>query len=56
MPCVTDLTALYDKMTRFVDEGGAADVTYLGSNNAFSGVSHKFLCPSWDITVWWLDS
>lgn len=42
-PCLTDLTAFCDKMTRFVDKGRAVDVTYLDFNNALSSVSHNIL-------------
>lgn len=42
-PCLTDLTAFCDKMSRFVNEGRAVDVAYLDFNNAFSSISPNIL-------------
>ncbi|GAB0188623.1 mitochondrial enolase superfamily member 1 [Grus japonensis] len=41
--CFTNLISLYDKVTRLVDEGKAADVVYLDFSKMFVIVSHSIL-------------
>lgn len=48
--CLTNLIALYDKTTVFVDNGRALDVIYL--SKSFNSLSQYSCYPSYDITVW----
>ncbi|GAB0201268.1 mitochondrial enolase superfamily member 1 [Grus japonensis] len=41
--CLTNLSSLYDPVTRLVDEGKAVDVVYLDFSKAFDMVSHNIL-------------
>ncbi|PKU49532.1 rna-directed dna polymerase from mobile element jockey-like [Limosa lapponica baueri] len=41
--CLTNLIALYDVMTGWVDEGKAVDVVYLSCSKAFNTVIHNIL-------------
>ena len=56
--CLTNLTAFCqsDRMTRFVMRGEQW-MSLTWTLIMLSAVSPTiFLCPSWDITVWWLDN
>ncbi|NXU46088.1 RTBS polymerase, partial [Drymodes brunneopygia] len=41
--CLTNLTAFYDDMAEWVDEGRAVDIVYLDFSEAFDIVSHNIL-------------
>ncbi|GAB0179468.1 mitochondrial enolase superfamily member 1 [Grus japonensis] len=41
--CLTNLTAFYNSMTRWVDEGRAVDVVYCDFSKAFDTISHNIL-------------
>jgi len=41
--CLTNLIAVYDDMTGWVDEGRAVDVVYLDFSKVFDMVSHNIL-------------
>lgn len=47
---LTNLIALYDKTTGFVDNGRALDVIYL--SKSFNSLSQCSCYPNYDITVW----
>ncbi|XP_008941304.1 PREDICTED: leukocyte elastase inhibitor-like [Merops nubicus] len=41
--CLTNLIAFYEEITRWIDDGSAEDVVYLGFSKAFDTVSHSIL-------------
>lgn len=47
--CLTNLIALHDKTTEFVDKGRALDIIYL--SKSFNSLSQYSCYPSYDITV-----
>jgi len=60
--CLTNLTAFYDAMTGWVDEGRAVDVVYLDFSKAFDTVSHNTLigklrkCGLGEWSVRWIEN
>ena len=59
--CLTNLTAFYNGVTAWVDEGRAVDVVYLDFSKAFDTLSHSILtgklrkCGLDEWTVRWIE-
>ena len=59
---MSDVTAFYDGVTGWVDEGRAVDVVCLAFSKAFNTVSHHILLGKLrkrglgEWTVWWIEN